>query len=182
MVRPSPARRFIDFVQGRMQSFVHVLKRHPRAASTFIDFIQCRMQSFVLKSLRSKTTATACSNLAHLCNISLVVSRLRIKDQGLACREIRIRPERQRQHRTVPVEASGKLVTLYSLGLFPPLGPKSLDMRLRLSAAMMAVSSQATVSAAAQGRLDRSVWYFSSAAHSSLELRLAPLHALHDTS
>ena len=150
MVRPSPARRFIDFVQGRMQSFVHVLKRHPRAASTFIDFVQCRMQSFVLKSLRSKTTATACSNLAHLCNIFLVVSR-KVKDQRLACREIRIRPERQRQHRTVPVEASGKLVTLHSLGFFPPLGPKSLGMRLRLSAAMMAVSSQVTVSAAARG-------------------------------
>ena len=44
-------------------------------------------------------------------------------------------------------------------------------------------ASQATVSAAAQWRLDRSVWYFSSAAaHSSLELRPAPLHALHDTS
>ena len=78
MVRPSSARRFIDSVQGRMQSFV--LKRHPRAASSFTDFVQGRMHSFVLKSLRSKTTATACSNLAHLCNISLVVSCLRIKD------------------------------------------------------------------------------------------------------
>ncbi len=40
----------------------------------------------------------------------------------------RIRPERQRQHRTVPVEASGKLVTLHSLGLFPPLGPNSKSL------------------------------------------------------
>ena len=109
------------------------LKRHPRAASYHgLDFVQGRMQSFVLKSLRSKTTATACSNLAHLCNISLVVSRLR-----LACREIRIR----RQHRTVPVEASGKLVTLHSLGLFPPLGPKSLR-GMRLIAVIRAVSSR----------------------------------------
>ena len=30
----------------------------------FIDSVQGRMQSFVLKSPRSKTTATACSNLA----------------------------------------------------------------------------------------------------------------------
>ena len=46
------------------------------SARRFIDSVQGRMQSFVLKSLRSKTTVTACSNLAHLCNISLVVSRL----------------------------------------------------------------------------------------------------------
>ena len=64
------------------------------------------------------------------------------KDQRLACREIRIRPKRQRQHRTVPVEATGKLITLHSLGLFPPLGPKSLGIRLKLSVAMMAVSSR----------------------------------------
>ena len=51
MVRPSSVRRFIDSVQGRIQSFV-------------------------LKSLRSKTTVTACFNLACLCNISLMVSRL----------------------------------------------------------------------------------------------------------
>ena len=48
----------------------------PSSAHRFIDSVQGRMQSFVLKSLRSKTTATACSNLAHLCNISLVVSIL----------------------------------------------------------------------------------------------------------
>ena len=41
MVRPSSARRLIDSVQGRMQSFVP-------------------------KSLRSETTATACSNLANI--------------------------------------------------------------------------------------------------------------------
>ena len=51
------------------------------SAGRFIDSVQGHMQSFVLKSLRSKITATACSNLVHLCNISLVVSRLRVKDQ-----------------------------------------------------------------------------------------------------
>ena len=46
----------------------------PSSARRFIDSVQGRMQSFVLKSLRSKTTAIACSNLAHLCTISLMVS------------------------------------------------------------------------------------------------------------
>ena len=122
-------------VQQCMQYMVYVYMVHRSSACRFVDSVQGRMQSFVLKSLHSKTTVTACSNLAHLCSISLVVSRLRIKD----CREIRIRPEWQRQHRTVPVEASGKLVKLHSLGLFPPLGPKSLGMLLK---AMMAVSSR----------------------------------------
>ena len=81
---------------------MYVCMVRPSSARRFIDSIQCRMQSFVLKSLHSKITVTACSNLAHLCNISLVVLRL-IKDQRLACREIRIWPEQQQQHRTVPV-------------------------------------------------------------------------------
>ena len=62
MVRPSSARRFIDSVQGRMQSFV-------------------------LKSLHSKTTATACSNLAYLCNISLVS---RLNEAVLGIKETRL--------------------------------------------------------------------------------------------
>ena len=48
----------------------------PSSVRRFIDSVQGRMQSFLLKSLRSKTTVTACSNLVHLCNISLVVSCL----------------------------------------------------------------------------------------------------------
>ena len=55
---------------------IYVCMVRPSSARRFIDSVQGRMQSFVLKSLRSKTTATTCSNLAHLCNISLVVSRL----------------------------------------------------------------------------------------------------------
>ena len=115
---------------------MYVCMVRPSSAHRFIDSVQGRMQFFVLKSLRSKTTATACSNLAHLCNISL---GCHVKDQRLACREIRIRPERRRQHCTVSVEASGKLVTLHSLGLFPLLGPKSLGMQLK---SMMVIRAQ----------------------------------------
>ena len=52
---------------------VYVYMARPSFARRFIDSVQGHMQSFVLKSLRSKTTVTACSNyLACLCSISLV--------------------------------------------------------------------------------------------------------------
>ena len=57
-------------------TYMYVCVVHPSSACRFIDSVQGRMQSFVLKSVHSKTTATTCSNLAHLCNISLVVSHL----------------------------------------------------------------------------------------------------------